>query len=101
MAVLERRTGVAIDELQAHRAAPKIARPALVVHDLEDSEVPWAEGERYARYWPQSRLLTTTGLGHRRLTREPVVIEACLQFLRGDAVGERVVSSSNLPYGMA
>ena len=101
VAVLERRTGVAIDELQAHRAAPKIARPALVVHDLEDSEVPWAEGERYARYWPQSRLLTTTGLGHRRLTREPVVIEACLQFLRGQTVGERVVSSSNLPYGMA
>lgn len=101
IALLERRTRVPIDELQAHRNAPLIARPALVVHDLEDAEVPWAEGERYARYWPDSRLLTTTGLGHHRIAHDPGVIAAALRFLRGEIVGDRVVSSPNLPYGFA
>ena len=99
MALLERRTGVALDDLQAHRFVPRIGRPALVVHDMEDAEVPWSEGERYARCWPGARLLTTTGLGHQRILSDPRVLGACLRFLKGEAVGERVVSSPNLPYG--
>ena len=101
VALLEKRTGVQMDALQAHRTVPKIGRPALVVHDIEDQEVPWAEGERYARYWPSSRLLTTTGLGHGRIANDPQVIASCLRFLQGKAVGERVVSSPDLPYGLA
>lgn len=87
--------------LQAHLNVPFIARPALVVHDLEDREVPWAEGERYARYWPQARLLSTTGLGHHRIVAQPEVIADALRFLAGESVGERVVSSPNLPFGIA
>ena len=71
------------------------------MHDLDDREVPWSEGERYARHWNGSRLLTTTGLGHSRVVDDEAVIDAALRFLRGEAVGERVVSSPNLPYGFA
>lgn len=88
-------------ELQAHVNAPKIARPALIVHDVEDREVPWSEGERYARFWRDSRLLSTRGLGHNRVLDDAGVIAATLRFLRGENVGERVVSSPNLPYGFA
>lgn len=88
-------------ELQAHYNAPRIARPALIVHDVEDREVPWSEGERYARFWHDSRLLSTRGLGHNRVVDDAGVIEAALRFLGGEAVGERVVSSPNLPYGFA
>lgn len=101
VALLERRTRVPLEELQAQYSAPVIARPALVVHDLGDMEVPWAEGERYARYWPESRLMTTTGLGHHHIAHDPGVIAASLRFLRCETVGERVVSSPNLPYGFA
>ena len=87
--------------LQAHLMAPAMARPALIVHDLSDREIPWAEGERYARYWPDARLLTTTDLGHHRIVDDRAVIDAALCFLHGDRVGERVVSSPNLPYGFA
>jgi pimeloyl-ACP methyl ester carboxylesterase len=101
IALLETHTGVEMGALQAHRTVPSIGRPALVVHDIEDDEVPWSEGERYARYWPHSRLLTTSGLGHRRIAQDRLVIAACLRFLRGKPVGEPVVSSPNLPYGLA
>ena len=97
----EKRFKIPVAGLQVHVNAPFIARPALVVHDLEDREVPWAEGERYARYWPQARLLTTTGLGHHRIAAEPQVIAEALRFLQGETIGERVVSSPNLPFGIA
>src|SRR5690606_39337304 len=48
----ERQIGVAVDELAVHRHVPALGVPALVVHDLEDDEVPWEEGELYARLWP-------------------------------------------------
>ncbi len=97
----ERTLGVSVDEIAAHRHAPALGLPALVVHDLDDSDVPWHEGEAYARLWPQARLLSTTGLGHHRIAADAVVIDAALRFLAGEAVGERVVSSPNLPFGIA
>lgn len=98
---LERQTRVPIDSLQAHRNAQVIGHPALIVHDLEDREVPWHEGERYARLWPGARMISTRGCGHNRIADDPGVIAAALRFLRGEAVGERIVSSPNLPFGLA
>lgn len=99
-AFFEAKTREPIEALQAHRNAPLIARPALIVHDLEDREVPWHEGERYARLWHGARMLTTRGHGHNRIADHPGVIGDALRFLRGDPVGERLVSSPNLPYGV-
>ncbi|RUL72989.1 alpha/beta hydrolase [Dyella choica] len=97
----ERRTGVHARELQVHHHVPTLGQPGLIVHDLDDREVPWEEGERYARYWPGSRLLTTQGLGHHRILDAPEVIDATLAFLRGETVGDRVVATPNLPFGLA
>lgn len=98
---LEVQTGVTVRELTAHLRVPSLAVPALVIHDLADTEVPWEEGESYARLWPGARLLSTTGLGHSRIVNDPATIDAGLRFLRGESVGERVVSSPNLPFGVA
>jgi pimeloyl-ACP methyl ester carboxylesterase len=99
-ATFERRTGVNIHDLQAHRHVVAFSQPALIVHDLDDRDVPWEEGERYARFWPGARLLTTQGLGHRAVLGDASVIEASLAFLRGEPVGERVVSTHELPFGL-
>lgn len=98
---LKRRTGVDPRDLQVHRHVPVFGQPGLIVHDIDDAEVPWEEGERYARYWPHARLLTTRGLGHNRVVDDPVVVDAVLRFLDGEAVGERVVSTPELPFGVA
>jgi pimeloyl-ACP methyl ester carboxylesterase len=101
LAWYEQRTGVHARDLHVHRHIPALGQPGLVVHDLDDREVPWEEGERYARYWPGARLLTTQGLGHHRILDAPEVIDATLAFLRGECVGNRVVASPNLPFGLA
>lgn len=100
-ALFERQTQVPMDDLQAHRNAPLIGRPALIVHDLEDREVPWSEGERYARLWNDARMVSTCGFGHNRIADHPDVIADALRFLHREPVGNRIVSSPNLPYGFA
>ncbi len=97
----ETRLGVRLADLTPQALAPALGIPALVVHDRADDEVPWEEGERYARYWPGARLLTVTGAGHHRIAAAPDTIEATLRFLRGGSPGVRVVSSLALPYGVA
>lgn len=96
----EQITAQSVADFQAHATAPRIGRPALVVHDIEDAEVPWSEGERYARYWPQATLLSTSGLGHHRIANAPEVMDAALRFFAGDRVGQRVVSTDALPFGL-
>jgi pimeloyl-ACP methyl ester carboxylesterase len=95
-AQFETRLSMRFTELLPERNAPRIACPVLVVHDLEDREVPWGEGERWARYWPGARLLSTRGLGHHRILDDPGVIIAGLDFLAGRTVGQRVVSTHDL-----
>ena len=99
LALLESRIGQGLDALQAHRIAPAIGIPVLVVHDLLDDEVPWDEGERFARHLTAARLLTTLDLGHHGVLNDPTVLRDCLRFLKGEAIGDKVVSSPNLPYG--
>ncbi len=97
----ERETRVPIDDLQAHRNAPLIGHPAMMVHDVEAPEVPWSEGERYARLRHGARMLSTRGYGHNRIAEHPQVIADALRFLRSEPVGMRIVSTPNLPYGFA
>ncbi|MFC5741810.1 alpha/beta hydrolase [Dyella tabacisoli] len=94
-------SGVSIHDLQVHRHLPRMGQPALIVHDLDDREVPWEEGERYARHWSGARLLTTQGLGHHKVLDATEVVDAAFAFLHGKAVGERVIASPNLPFGLA
>lgn len=99
--MFEARLSLRFADLQAENNAPGINRPALIVHDLEDREVPWSEGERWACHWPRARLLSTRGLGHHRILDDAGVIAAALGFLRGQSVGERVVSSPDLARSVA
>jgi pimeloyl-ACP methyl ester carboxylesterase len=63
--------------------------PTLVVHDRNDREVGFDQGQAIAEAWPRARLLATEGLGHRRLLRDPAVIGAVTAFVTGDAGARR------------
>jgi pimeloyl-ACP methyl ester carboxylesterase len=97
----ERATGVNVRDLEVRRYLPALGHPCLIVHDLDDGEVPWGDGELYARHLHNARLLTTQGLGHHKVLDAPEVIEAVIAFVRGESRGERIVGSPNLPYGVA
>lgn len=77
-----RSSGISLDTLRVERLAGARDAGLLVIHDRDDKEVAYRQGERLATAWPQARLLTTEGLGHRRILREPAVIEAALDVIR-------------------
>ncbi len=57
--------------------------PLLVVHDEDDLDTPMSGAESVVAAWPGSRLLRTTGLGHRRVLRDPATLEEITGFLSG------------------
>lgn len=81
---LTRRTGVTFAETDVPGIARDVAAPpVLVVHDRDDREVPVEQGIAIAHAWPESTLVTTTGLGHRRILRDPVVLDAIVASVTG------------------
>lgn len=54
---------------------------ALVIHDREDREVPFADGQALADAWGNVVLHPVFGLGHRRLLRDPEVVARAAAFL--------------------
>jgi pimeloyl-ACP methyl ester carboxylesterase len=66
---------------RAATAAPGSLPPLLVIHDRGDREVYHADGRAYADAWPGATLLTTEGLGHGRLLRDPAVVDAAVAFV--------------------
>jgi hypothetical protein len=52
----------------------------LIVHDQDDRETPWTGSAALAELWPEASLLTTSGLGHRRILRDPTVIDEVTGF---------------------
>ena len=55
--------------------------PALVIHDRHDKTVRWQDGAAIAGAWPGARLLTTEGLGHRRILADDAVLGHVVDFV--------------------
>ncbi|MCF8177983.1 MAG: alpha/beta hydrolase [Sulfuritalea sp.] len=78
---IENRFGINWAEFEAENTRGE--QPILVIHDAGDREVAMHEGLRHARHWPRGRLLQTSGLGHRRVLDDRLVIEATADFVSG------------------
>jgi pimeloyl-ACP methyl ester carboxylesterase len=85
---LEARVHAPMSSFEAEAFAPNIGVPVLVVHDTDDREVPYADGPRLAGLLG-ARLLTTNGLGHRRILYAPEVVTDIVEFIEE---GRRVAS---------
>lgn len=68
--------------LDAIDTGPRVASDALVVHDVDDREVPVGEGVRVARALGTEAVLTT-GLGHGRILADEDVATRVVHHLAG------------------
>jgi len=82
-AAIEERFGVRWSQLDVAKLAPRLAAPALVIHDRDDRAVPWSQGAELARAWPGAQLMSTSGLGHRRILEDDAVTGAAAEFIAG------------------
>ena len=79
---LESRLQVRFEELHVPTLARSLTAPALIVHDVDDADVPYGHGAEIAQAWPSAELVTTRGLGHRSILRDPEVVRRTIDFLR-------------------
>jgi pimeloyl-ACP methyl ester carboxylesterase len=79
---LERRFAANVWELLSTDSnAQALTTPALIVHDRDDREVPWRQGEMIAAAWPGAQWLVTRGLGHRRILHDAATVRAVVDFI--------------------
>ena len=57
---------------------------ALVVHDIGDVEVSYTESVELTHWTKGARLLSTRGVGHRRILRDALVVQNATAFISGD-----------------
>ena len=84
---LESRLQIRWEELHIPTLARSMTIPALIVHDVDDPDVPYGHGAEIARAWPAAELVTTRGLGHRSILRDPEVVRRTRDFLRAGVDG--------------
>lgn len=90
---LERRVQAPMASFAIASFADRARVPVLVVHDTGDREVPYANGIEIARTLG-ARLLTTEGLGHRRILFAPEVVSAVVEFIQeGRVIGAELQST--------
>jgi pimeloyl-ACP methyl ester carboxylesterase len=77
------RVGFTVEEFElVQMAAYAQDAPLLVAHDTSDRYTPYSDSVSLVDQWPgEARLLTTDGLGHNRLLRDPRVTAAVVDFV--------------------
>ena len=79
---IERRIDLPLSAFSVPAMAATMATPPLLlVHDRHDAETGWPDSQAIADAWPGARLVTTNGLGHRRVLRDPAVVAEVTGFL--------------------
>jgi len=77
---LETRFGLRWADLDIPTIAAGNRQPVLVIHDIDDHDVPIEDGRAIATA-AQGELVETRGLGHRTIMRDPEVVRATVAFL--------------------
>jgi pimeloyl-ACP methyl ester carboxylesterase len=84
IARVERRVGAPMRHFDVPELGRAIAMPpTLIVHDRDDASTPVSDGAAIAAAWTGARLRVTSGLGHRRVLRDPDVVAEVCQFVAG------------------
>jgi len=75
---------VDVFELSVDSFAKTLNFPFLVIHDRDDKDISYSQGEGYANNLPDVEFVTTEGLGHRRILKEPEIMDKITEFASGD-----------------
>lgn len=83
---IEADVGESMDGLAIERFGDALRLPMLVIHDRLDGEVDYSAAARIVAAAPGARLMTTEGLGHRRILKHDDVIAQAIEFVASPTV---------------
>ena len=93
--LLDEHAGRPVAELDLVATGPRCNIPALLVHDRGDAMIPHGEAEVLAAAWPELKMISTEGLGHRDILADAAVVKAIADFIGVVPVapGESIIRS--------
>ena len=74
-------SGIRPSELNIAKLASTLTIPILVVHDKDDNAVDYMSAKAITEAYKGARLITTEGLGHRRILKNQKVISEVTDFI--------------------
>ena len=79
---IERRFQMRFEDLYIPSLVSRFTIPAMVIHDREDLDIPFSEGEAIARAWPGAEMVEAEGVGHHAIMRDEEVAARIARFLK-------------------
>jgi pimeloyl-ACP methyl ester carboxylesterase len=79
--LLDEHAGRPVAELDLVATGPRCGIPALLVHDRGDAVIPHGEAEVIAAAWPELKMISTEGLGHRDILADAAVVKTIADFI--------------------
>ena len=77
----EKKYGEEMDNYSGYKSAMEISIPVLVIHNINDPEVPVTAGINIHKHMKKGELLLTEGFGHRKILGNPTVIQKVVDFI--------------------
>lgn len=78
---LTEKVNLPVSEMNVGVIGNTLTVSAMIVHDKDDKEVSFKDAEEIKFNWPSATLHMTKGLGHRRILKDPCVIQSVNDFL--------------------
>lgn len=71
----------------------RIQARVLMLHDVDDKQVPFAESAQLAAVWPQVDFVASQGLGHQRILHDGALIRRIVEFLEPQPASEAAAAA--------
>jgi pimeloyl-ACP methyl ester carboxylesterase len=76
----EKKYHLEMESFSAYVAAKEVKIPILVIHDIDDEDIPVSESYHLAEHLSNKEILITNNLGHRKILGDLKVIEKIVEF---------------------
>ncbi|KTD33211.1 putative hydrolase [Legionella nautarum] len=70
-----------VKETKMHEMIARIPHPVMVIHDQDDPEIPYSDALKLTKNLAHVDLITTKGLGHRRILKAKQVVDNVIHFM--------------------
>jgi len=71
-----------LEEASMQNMVHELDMPALVIHDEDDADIPWHDGQAVAQAWKHASFIKTSTLGHNRILRDASTIQTAVDFVK-------------------
>jgi esterase/lipase len=78
---VEQHVDLTFDQLSLAKRINPVKHSILIIHDIEDKEVPYNQALKYEDILGKDNVMTTTGLGHRQIMRDNKVLQKVADFI--------------------